>query len=97
MTQAKTAEEWQQEIDQHREEHLQWVSNIGAWMVKSDRMLERMDARMNQFQDFMEAYIERTDARMEKIEGHLGKIVDTLEAIELRLPPPNGAGGLKMG
>lgn len=86
----KTAEEWQQKIDKNREQTLAWIANMGTWMVENNKRMNQIDARF-------EAFMAKSDERMEKIEGHLGKIADILEGIESRLPPPNGAGGLKMG
>ena len=64
--QEKTAEEWQQQIDTHREQNLAWVSNIGAFMA-------RTDAQMNHLQGVLEVFIEESRASRREINALLKK------------------------
>ena len=76
--QEKTAEEWQKQIDAQHEQNLAWVSNIGAFMA-------RTDAQMKHLQGVLEAFMEESRASRRQQD----RILD-----ELRATRQNGSGSV---
>ena len=65
MVQVKTAEEWQQEIDEHREQNLRWIANIGAYMARTDARMDHLETRFEAFMDRTETMLnEMKDMRL---------------------------------